>query len=233
MAVNDMDVGCRTVMVDGGGVKKSVSVLVVDDHGIVRECVGALLEKSSVIKVIGTAASGMSGVRAAHRLKPDVVIMDLVLPDLSGVDATERILRDLPLTRVVILTMCHSREHVVRALRAGALGYVLKGSASDEVTQAVLSAVDGKRFLSPAIADLLEGVDIDSGPRSPLEQLSVREREVLHLAVAGATSAAIAAKLFLSPKTVDTYRSRIMEKLGVADHTALIHFAIEHANSPV
>lgn len=222
----------KTVMVDGC-VKKCIDVLIVDDHGIIRECIGALLEKSPRIRVVGTAASGIAALKAARKLKPDVVIMDLVLPELSGIDATERILGELPLTRVVILTMCHSREHVVRALRAGALAYVLKRSASAELVQAVLCAVDGKRYLSPQIAASLDGVEVRAGQRSPLELLSAREREVLHLAVAGATSAAIAAKLSLSPKTVDTYRSRIMDKLGVADHTALIHFAIEHALSPV
>jgi DNA-binding NarL/FixJ family response regulator len=214
-------------------VKKCFGVLLVDDHGIVRDGVAALLEKSPRLKVIGQAATGMSGLRAARKLKPDVVVMDLVLPELSGVDATQRILRELPQTRVVILTMCHSREHIVQALRAGALAYVLKRSASNELVHAVLAALDGKRYLSPSVAESIAGVQIETEKRSPLEQLSPREREVLHLAVAGATSAVIAEKLSLSPKTVDTYRSRIMEKLGVSDHTALIHFAIEHAMTPI
>jgi DNA-binding NarL/FixJ family response regulator len=221
-------------MVDSAeSVRKCFGVLLVDDHGIIRDGVTALLERSPRLKVIGNAASGMSGLRAARKLKPDVVVMDLVLPELSGVDATIRILSELPQTRVVILTMCQSREHIVQALRAGALAYVLKRSASCELVQAVLAAVDGKRYLSPSIAASVEGLNIKAGERSPLELLSPREREVLHLAVAGATSAAIAEKLSLSPKTVDTYRSRIMEKLGVNDHTALIHFAIEHAMTPV
>ncbi len=134
---------------------------------------------------------------------------------------------------MVILTVCHSSEHIVRALRAGALAYVLKQSAATELVHAVLTVLEGKRYLSPQAAATLASVEFDSPPLSPLERLSAREREVLQLTVAGATTTAIARQLSLSPKTVETYRSRIMEKLGVADRTALIHFSIEHALMPV
>jgi DNA-binding NarL/FixJ family response regulator len=208
------------------------TVLVVDDHGIVREGLAVLLERSPRLKVIGTAASGKQAVATAQLLKPDVVVMDLMLPELSGIDATERILSQLPATRVVILSVCYSSEHIACALRAGALGFVQKRSSITEIVQAVLAVLDGKRYLSPEIVVSLGDVEIDSA-RSPLERLSAREREVLQLTVAGATSAVIARQLSLSPKTVETYRSRIMEKLGVPDRTALIHFAMEHALSPV
>jgi DNA-binding NarL/FixJ family response regulator len=208
------------------------SVLVVDDHGIVREGLTVLLERSPRLKVIGTAASGKQAIAVAHRLKPDVVVMDLMLPELSGIDATERIVNELPATRVVILSVCHSSEHIACALRAGAMGFVQKRSSITEIVQAVLAVLDGKRYLSPEIVASLGNAEIDSA-RSPLESLSAREREVLHLTVAGATSVVIARRLCLSPKTVETYRSRIMGKLGVSDHTALIHFAMEHALTPV
>jgi DNA-binding NarL/FixJ family response regulator len=231
-SVHSADVS--TAMVDvGSNATNRVNVLVVDDHAVVREGVTVLLERSPRIKVVETAASGKHAIAAARRLRPDVVVMDLVLPALNGVDATKRILSALPRTRVVILTVCHTSEHIVRALRAGALAYVLKQSASTELVQAVLAVLDGKRYLSPQAAATLASVEFDSTRPSPLERLSAREREVLHLTVSGATSSTIARQLSLSPKTVDTYRSRIMEKLGVADRTALIRFSIQHALMPV
>ena len=209
-----------------------IGVLIVDDHCIVREGLTVLLGRSRRIDVIGAAENGREAIEAALLLKPDVVVMDIVLPELSGFDATERIVRALPDTRVVILSVCKTSEHVFRALRAGALGYVLKQCATAELVHAVLTVSTGTRYLSGPIREVLEHVAIDATPLSPLERLSSREREVLHLTVTGATSAAIARKLSLSPKTVDTYRSRIMEKLGVAHHAALIRFAMEHAIAP-
>jgi DNA-binding NarL/FixJ family response regulator len=210
-----------------------VAVLVVDDHEIVREGLTVVLERCPRLCVVACATSGTEAVATALRFKPDVVVMDLVLPDLNGIDATERILRELPRTRIVILSACHSSEHVVRAMRAGARGYVLKQSAASEIVKAVLAVLDGKAYLSPPVAAAVQGYELDPARRSPLERLSSREREVLHLTAGGATSSAIARQMNLSPKTVETYRSRIMRKLGVSDRTALIHFAIEHALTPV
>ena len=205
----------------------------VDDHGIVRDGLTVLLEQHANMKVVGTAATGKQAVLVAEKLKPDVVVMDLMLPELSGVDATERILKLLPQTRVVVLSVCHTSEHVFCALRAGARGYVLKEAAGAELVRAVTAVALGERFLSPRITDvIIEGLLSSSAPHSPLERLSGREREVLHLTVAGSSSAEIAERLSLSRRTVDTYRSRVMEKLGVPDLTGLIHFAIEHAMTP-
>lgn len=211
---------------------EALSVLVVDDHGIVREGLIALLERCPSIRIVGSATNGREAVEQARRLAPDVVVMDLVLPEMCGIDATERIVKDLSDTRVVILSVCSSSEHVYRALRAGALGYVLKQAAVTELVDAVLAVGRGERFLSSQIADIAGDVTLDSYPRSPLERLSLREREVLQLTVAGITSAEIARRLFLSPKTVETYRSRIKEKLGVADQAALIRFAVQHDITP-
>jgi DNA-binding NarL/FixJ family response regulator len=128
--------------------------------------------------------------------------------------------------------VCKTSEHVFRALRAGAVGYVLKQCAAADLVHAVLMVADGASYLSPQLRETLAGLAIDTAPLSPLERLSPREREVLHLTVGGATSAEIGRKLSLSPKTVDTYRSRIMEKLGVAHHAGLIRYALEHAITP-
>ena len=210
-----------------------VNVLVVDDHAVLREGVTALLERSPRIKVVGTASTGKHAIVAARLHKPDVVIMDLVLPGLNGIDATARILREMPRIRVIIFTMCHTSEYIVRALRAGALAYVLKQSASLELVRAVLTVLDGSRYLSPEAEETLARVTDGSALRSPLERLSPREREVLHLTVSGATGSTIARQLSLSPATVATYRSRIMDKLGVTGRAALIRFAIQHALAPV
>jgi DNA-binding NarL/FixJ family response regulator len=210
-----------------------IRILIVDDHGIVRDGLAVFLEKQEHMQVVGTAATGKEAVVAATRLKPDVIIMDLVLPELSGVDATERILNLLPQTQVVVLSVCHSSEHVFRALRAGARGYVLKDAAGVELVGAVRAVFGGQPYLSPRITEVVIGRLLNkAASHSPLERLSGREREVLHLTVGGSSSAEIARQLSLSRKTVDTYRSRVMEKLGVADRTGLIHFAIEHAMAP-
>jgi DNA-binding NarL/FixJ family response regulator len=209
-------------------------ILVVDDHAIVRDGISAVLQQHPNLKVIGAVGTGREAVAAAMQLVPDVVVMDLMLPELSGVDATQRILTLLPGTHVVVLSACHTSEHVFRALRAGAHGYVVKEGVSADLVRAVLAVIAGEQFLSPQITALVIGAVLsNSEPLSPLERLSKREREVLHMTVAGSSSAEIAQRLSLSRKTVDTYRSRIMGKLGVSDLTGLIHFAIEHAMTPV
>ncbi|HEV7610019.1 MAG TPA: response regulator transcription factor [Steroidobacteraceae bacterium] len=210
-----------------------IRIVVVDDHGIVRDGLCALLDGHFHMKVIGAVATGQDAVLCAQRLNPDVIVMDLVLPDLNGIDATARILASAPRTRIVILSTCDTSEHIVRALRAGALGYVLKESASGELVQAVLAVSAGERYLSQRITGLLiDALLGDAEHASPIESLSAREREVLVLTVGGASSAEIGQKLSLSRKTVDTYRSRTMEKLGVPDLAGLIRFAIAHAMAP-
>jgi DNA-binding NarL/FixJ family response regulator len=214
--------------------ESSINIVVVDDHGIVRDGLCALLDGHFHMNVVGSVANGTDAIRAAERLKPEVVVMDLVLPDLSGIDATLRILAVLPLTRIVILSACDTSEHVFRALRAGARGYVLKECAGAELVKAVLAVVAGERFLSPRITGVvIDSMLGDDESASPIESLSPREREVMHLTVAGASSAEIAVKLSLSRKTIDTYRSRVMGKLGVPDLAGLVRFAVAHAMAPV
>jgi len=208
-------------------------ILVVDDHGIVRDGIRSLLRRQEGMDVVGLAATGEQAVSAAQRLRPDLVIMDLVLPILNGIDATLRILASLPQTKIIVLSACYTSEHVHRALRAGAHGYVIKEAAGSELVTAVRTVLSGKRYLSPSIAAVFSrDSPNDSDERSPLERLSAREREVLHRTVEGLSSAQIALQLSLSPKTIDTYRSRLMQKLGVSDRATLIRFAIQHAMAP-
>jgi DNA-binding NarL/FixJ family response regulator len=211
-----------------------IKILIVDDHGIVRDGLSVLLNSRSEMRVVGTAADGKAAVRAAAKLLPDVIVMDLALPQLSGIDATLLILAAQPLIRIVILSAWDTSEHVFRALRAGVRGYVLKESAGTEIVQAVTAVSKGERYLSPRLTGLLiDGLLGDPNPTSPIESLSPREREVLHLTVTGASSADIGLRLSLSRKTIDTYRSRVMGKLGVTDLAGLIRFAVAHEMAPL
>ena len=207
----------------------TTTVLLVDDHAVVRDGLRALLAQASDLQVVGVAGNGRDAIGEAQRLNPDVVVMDVSMPDLDGVEATRRIRERCPDTRVLILSMFLSSEHLFRALQAGAQGYVLKESAGDEVVEAVRAVRAGKRFLSHRIMEtmiddyLREGVTV-----SPIDSLSLRERDVLHLVVGGSTNAEIARSLSLSPKTIETYRARIMKKLGVRDTVDLVKFALRH-----
>jgi DNA-binding NarL/FixJ family response regulator len=208
----------------------NLKVLLVDDHAVMREGLAALLGGAG-IDVIGTAGNGREAVRLARELTPDVVVMDISMPDLNGIEAARQIRVRVPSVRIVILSMHANREHVHQALAAGADGYVLKESAATEVAAAVRAVAAGRRYLSPAIeAAMLEAGG--SAARAPLESLSTRERQVLQLVVEGKSSAEIARMVHLSPKTVDTYRSRLMAKLGVADVPSLVKFAIQQGLTP-
>ncbi len=211
-----------------------IKILVVDDHGIVRDGLTVLLNARKDMRVVGAAADGKAAVQAAAKLIPDIVVMDLALPELSGIDATIQILAAQPRIRIVILSAWDTSEHVFRALRAGASGYVLKESAGTEIVQAVATVSKGKRYLSARLTGpLIDGLLANQNAASPIESLSPREREVLHLTVTGASSAEIGARLSLSSKTIDTYRSRVMGKLGVTDLAGLIRFAVAHEMAPL
>jgi DNA-binding NarL/FixJ family response regulator len=206
-----------------------VTVMLADDHAVVRDGLRALLEGGHDLQVIGVAGNGREAVAEAQRLRPDVVIMDIAMPELDGVEATRRIVERCPETRVLILSMYLSAEHIHRALQAGAQGYVLKESAGEEVVEAIRALRAGKRYLSHRITEtVIDDYLRDGSNLSPLDSLSLRERDVLQLVVEGRTNAAIAQSLSLSPKTVETYRARIMKKLKVHDTVELVKFAMRH-----
>jgi DNA-binding NarL/FixJ family response regulator len=227
-----VDVACNKDLRQTPSVAR-VRIVIVDDHGIVRDGIRALLGSQEGMEVVGLAATGEQAVLVAQRLEPDLVIMDLVLPKLNGIEATTRILALLPKTKIIVLSGCATSEHVYRALRAGALGYVIKDAAASELVCAVRAVSAGRQYLSPSVAALVSGAcSHQSVTRSPLERLSAREREVLHRTVEGYSSMQIALQLSLSRKTIDTYRSRLMVKLGVSNRSALIRFAIQNAMAP-
>jgi RNA polymerase sigma factor (sigma-70 family) len=215
----------------------SIAVFLADDHAVVRDGLRVLLDAQDDIQVIGDACNGRDAVYQVQELHPHVVIMDIAMPELNGIEATRQILESRSTIRVIVLSMHSTTEHVFQALQAGARGYLLKESAGVEVIEAVRTVHGGRRYLSQKISDQVIDDYIhqreSSAAQSPLASLSPREREVLQLVVEGKTSAQIAEILFLSPKTVETYRSRLMQKLAVDDLPSLIKFAIQHGLTPL
>lgn len=210
----------------------SITALLVDDHTVVREGLRFLLDARADIEVVGEADSGREALDLVAELHPDVVVLDIAMPGLSGIEAARRVRGSSPSTQVVILSMHSTREHVFRALQAGALGYLVKESAGAELVEAVRAAHAGHRYLSQRIEDRVideyirerEGAEVEG----PLACLSPREQEVLRLVVEGKTSEEIGDILSLSPKTIETYRSRMMRKLDISGLPGLVKFAIKH-----
>jgi DNA-binding NarL/FixJ family response regulator len=206
-----------------------IRILLADDHTVLRDGLRALLEARAGLQVVGQAGDGREAVRLAAKLQPEVALLDISMPLLNGLDAAERIAAVAPATRVIILSVHATSEHVARALRAGARGYLVKEVAGIEVVEAIQSVHAGGRYLSRSLSAAMVDEQLRERPAlSPLEVLSPREREVLQLLAEGRTGAEIASALHLSLSTVDTYRSRLMQKLGLRDLPALIKFAIKH-----
>jgi two-component system response regulator NreC len=215
--------------VSGASMNK-IRVLLADDHTILREGIRALLSAQPDIEVVGEAANGREAVAKAHDLKPDVVLMDIAMPLLNGLEATRQIKKEHPRINVLVLTMYDSQEYVAQILRAGASGYVIKEAAADDLVSAIHAVHGGGAFLYPSVTkmlvdDYLQRVEAE-GDEKPYEQLTDREREVLQLIAEGYTNKEIAELLCLSVKTVQTHRAHIMEKLNLHDKGELIKYAI-------
>lgn len=214
----------------------TITVFLADDHRIVREGLRKLIEARSDMRVVGESGEGRETVSAVGRRKPDVVLLDVAMPGLNGIEAARDIRRRCPEVEIVILSMHSTTEHVYRALEAGARGYLLKECAGSEVIEAIRAAKAGRRYLSVKMPESeIEAYLKRRGAgktASPLDRLSQREREILQLVVEGKSSAEIAKIVFLSPKTIETYRSRLMKKLGVGDLTELIRYAVANGLTP-
>lgn len=208
----------------------NIRVFIADDHAVIRDGLRALLEP--YFEVVGSAGDGREAVRLISDSSPDVAIVDLAMPELNGIEVTRLLRQNQSGVRVVILSMHRSSEHVFRALEAGADAYLLKESASEEIVVAVRTVFAGRRYLCRDIEPLALSLSGGARSASPLDSLSAREREILQLVVEGGSSAEIGRLIHLSPKTVETYRSRLMKKLGVADLPALVRFAIHHGLTP-
>lgn len=206
----------------------AITVLLADDHGVLRDGLTAALNNQPDIEVIGQAADGREAVALAAELSPDVAVLDIVMPHLNGIEATRQIQQANPAVQVIILSMHLTDNHVRDAFQAGAAGYVLKEAAGQEVIEAVRAVHVGQRYLSPQISDVLLDVIQEQSGGPSLAILTERERAILQLLVEGQTNAEIAAHLNLSPKTVHTYRSRMMTKLEIDNLPGLVMFAIQH-----
>ena len=208
---------------------KPISVLLVDDHAMFRAGIRALLEAEGHVEVVGEGASGDEAVDLVRELKPDVVVMDLSMPGSNGLEATRRIAALELDTHVLVLTVHAEEEYLVPVVEAGASGYLTKTSADTDLLEAIRIVARGQVFLPPKATTLLlkQYKASEADEEAGLRDLSTREQEVLALTAEGFSSREIGKKLFISPKTVDTYRSRIMDKLGLNHRSELVRFALK------
>lgn len=201
-------------------------ILVAEDHAIVREGICSLLKDIHGVEVIGEAADGIEAIRMAAELKPDIILMDIAMPELNGLEATVRILKEFEDIRIIMLSMYATEEYVLQALRAGASGYLLKNARGAELEEAIRTVASGSTYLSSKIANYVAEYIKNPEGESPLERLTSRQREILQLIAEGYTTRNIAAKLHISMKTVETHRANLMKQIDVHDIPALVRFAI-------
>ncbi len=205
-------------------------MLIADDHGIVRQGLRALLEKSSDVSVVGEAADGREAVRLASELKPDVVVMDIAMPLLNGIDAAAQIIGRDPAVKVIILSMHSDESYILRALTAGAKGYLLKDSAEGDILPALRVVAQGRPYFSPAITDTLLDEYLQSSREHKVHDsydlLTDREKEVLQLLAEGKTNKEVAALLDLSPYTIESHRTNLMQKLNLHNTAEIVLYAV-------
>jgi two-component system invasion response regulator UvrY len=205
-----------------------IKVLVVDDHDLVRMGITRMLADISGLKVVGEAACGEDALRLARELSPQVVLMDVKMPGIGGLEATRKLLRQDPGIRVLAVTVCDEEPFPSRLLKAGAAGYLTKGAALDEMVRAIRVVASGQRYISPEIAQQLAIKNLDKEKDSPFEVLSEREMQVTMMIVGCQKVQEISDRLFLSPKTVNSYRYRIFEKLAIDSDVELTLLAVRH-----
>jgi two-component system invasion response regulator UvrY len=205
-----------------------IKVVLVDDHALVRTGFRMILLQQPGIEVVGEAADGEEGLALIRRVKPDVALVDVHMPKLSGIELTDRVRKHKLTTRIVILTVVNEAPFPKRLIEAGASGYLTKGCAAEELVRAVRQVADGRRYLAPDIAELLALGAIDGHADSPFNALSTRELDVALMLAQGEDMQGIAAKLKLSAKTVATYKYRLFDKLGIDNPVALAHLVHLH-----
>jgi len=207
----------------------TIRILLVDDHKLVRQGIRSLLEARPGFSIIAEASDGNEALEIIEKEKPDIVLMDIMMPNLNGLDATKQASHSKYPTKIIILSMHANSTYAVRALKNGAAGYVLKDADQDEFVQAIQTVMEGYRYLSPAISsqvlDQLLNPEEDSG--DPFNRLTVRERQVLQLIAEGHTNQIIAEKLFLSPRTVEVHRANLMHKVNIKSQAELVRLAIQ------
>jgi len=214
----------------------SVTILLVDDHQLLRQGLRALLEVEPDIQVVGEAGDGLQGIQLVERLRPNVLVLDLMMPGVNGLEVTRQVSRRFPETRIIVLSMHANEAYVLEALRNGAVGYILKETGINDLVHAVREAIAGRRYLSPPLS--ARAIDsyvqkTEAAALDPYETLTTREREVLQLAAQGMTNAEIAGHLSISPRTAETHRANVMRKMGLNTHIDLIRFALKRGILPM
>lgn len=210
-----------------------IRILLADDHALIRSGIATLLQANKDFVIVGEATDGEEAIQKTKELSPDIVIIDLSMPKLSGIEATAIIKKKYPSTSVLVLTMHENEEYVYQILKSGAGGYVLKSAGKEELSAAIRAVVKGEKFFSPRVSQLMaegyirrmEGQEKSTTTEVPLTK---REIEILALVAKGLTNQQIASQLFISPRTVDTHRTNIMQKLDIHDVVNLVRYAIEH-----
>ncbi len=205
---------------------EKIRILIVDDHAIMRDGIRALLSLQSDIEIVGEASEGKEAIEKAAELLPDVVVMDIGMPEMDGLEATRRIMKKSPKTKVLVLTQHDNREYVLSAIKAGATGYVPKRALGSELVSAIRTVQNGDSFLYPSAAAALIEDYLHQVDEEPYDRLTDREREILKLIAEGRTSREIASMLYISLKTVLGHRTKIMEKLDIHNRTELIKYAM-------
>jgi DNA-binding NarL/FixJ family response regulator len=207
----------------------AVSILLADDHQVVRLGVKTLLEAEPDFKVVGEASNGLEAKTLVERLRPDILVLDLMMPGLNGMEVTRQVKQFAPQTRIIILSMQATEAYVLEALRNGASGYVLKQADMSELIQAIRQVMEGRDYLSPEFTQrAIEAYrdKAEAASSNLYDSLTAREREVFQMAAEGLTTAEIAERLFLSPRTVEMHRGNLMRKLGLRNQTELVRYAI-------
>jgi two-component system response regulator NreC len=204
----------------------TIRVLVVDDHAVVRAGLRRILDAEDDVETVGEAPDGERAVFEAMQLQPDVVLMDVVMPGKSGIEATRAVLQAVPVTKVLVLSMQDDPRYVREAFDAGASGYVMKEAADDEVVDAIRAVAAGQRYLHPALGARLLAAESEERRRAAEDPLSEREREVLRLLALGHTNQEIAKLLYISVRTAETHRAHIMRKLDLSSRAELVRYAL-------
>jgi DNA-binding NarL/FixJ family response regulator len=208
----------------------AITVLIADDHDIIREGIKNIIKKQSVYEVVGEAADGEETLLKAEKLKPDILLLDISMPKISGLDIIGQIHRLSAKTKILIISVHKASAYIMKALKSGVMGYLNKENAAEDLLPALRKVVDGKVFLSSSVSSYLADKIQDKGPEEALkkELLTEREQEVLRLVVEGKTAKEIAKTLYISHRTVENYKNSILEKLGLEKTSDLIKYAIKH-----
>jgi DNA-binding NarL/FixJ family response regulator len=214
----------------------SVTILLADDHPLVRRGIRNLLEAEAGFSVVGEAEDGVQVVQLVEKLRPDILVVDLMMPNLNGLEVLKQVSHRSPATRMIVLSMHSAEPYVLEAFRSGAIGYVLKDSAPDELISAIHRALLGVQYLSPKLPErLVNAIGNSKGQaeQDPYDALTDREREVFQMAAEGKTASEIAKILSISPRTAELHRSRMMGKLGIHSQTELVRYAVKRGILPL